>query len=41
MTCHDYMTRSLAESGYYDIDPDGFGAGQVPFRVFCSMENGD
>ncbi len=39
-SCHEYLSRGIFESGYYDVDPDGFNFGQVPVRVYCRMEGG-
>jgi len=35
--CEDYQRFGIAESAWYEIDPDGHGIGQPPFRVFCNF----
>ena len=40
-SCHEMFAadRSLM-SGYYWIDPDGYGAGDDPIQVYCDKKTG-
>lgn len=40
-TCDDYKKLyNTSQSGYFWIDPDGFGEGDEPILVYCDLATG-
>ena len=40
-TCESYKKYGVKESGFLEIDPDGFGNGEGPFHAECLFEGGN